>query len=154
MRRWNMHLLNDRIMSNSDTTIGQLFIDDIFECYTLEDEYRAVKVWGETRIPANTYEIQLRTTGGFHQRYLKRFPTFHVGMLQIMNVPNFNYVLIHILNTEKETNGCLGVGKELYDWKLVKSTEAYEKMYKQVAAALLQHEEVTIEYRDSDLNRG
>ena len=53
-----------RISSQKDSTSGILF--DVvngkrnFLCYTLEDEQRDVKVWGETRIPAGTYEIKLR----------------------------------------------------------------------------------------------
>ena len=34
-----------------DATNGMLFIDGIFECYTLEDQYQAVKVMHETCIP-------------------------------------------------------------------------------------------------------
>ena len=39
-----------------------------FLAYTLEDEQRDVKVYGETRIPAGTYKLKLRTVGGFHTR--------------------------------------------------------------------------------------
>ena len=39
-----------------DATNGMLFIDGMFECYTLEDQYQAVKVMHETCIPEGTYE--------------------------------------------------------------------------------------------------
>ena len=39
-----------------------------FLAYTLEDEQRDVKVWGETRIPAGTYKLKLREEGGFHNK--------------------------------------------------------------------------------------
>ena len=64
-----------RFSSQKDSTNGVLF--DVTEgkrkflCYTLEDEYREEKVMGETRIPSGTYNITLRTTGGFHGRYVK-----------------------------------------------------------------------------------
>ena len=35
-----------------------------FLAYTLEDEYREEKVYGETRIPNGTYELGLRKVGG------------------------------------------------------------------------------------------
>ena len=37
------------------------------------------KVYGETRIPAGTYKLKLRTEGGYHQKYSKRFPDIHRG---------------------------------------------------------------------------
>ena len=62
-----------RTQFGADATNGMLFIDGVFECYTLEDEYRDVKVMHETCIPEGEYEIKLRTEGGFHNRYLKRY---------------------------------------------------------------------------------
>jgi len=62
-----------RFSSQADCTNGLLFeITDLgkrFLCYTLEDEHRALKVKGETRIPEGKYEIKLRKEGGFHSRY-------------------------------------------------------------------------------------
>ena len=56
-----MELTVDRYNSESNYTDGLLFIDCEFECYTLEDEFRSVKVFGETRIPDGRYKIELRT---------------------------------------------------------------------------------------------
>jgi hypothetical protein len=69
-----------RISSQIDSTSGILFDSTEypkFLCYTLEDEFRAVKVASETRIPEGTYKIALRTEGGFHGRYLNRFGPMH-----------------------------------------------------------------------------
>lgn len=145
-----MKLSVDRFKNNDDTTLGRLYIDDQFECYTLEDEPRKEKVYGEMRIPAGTYKIIFRKEGGFHERYLKRFPVFHIGMLWVTNVPGFEYILIHCGNTDKDTAGCLLVGEKIENWTLLNSVKAYENMYKQVAAALLTGENVTIEYKDND----
>ena len=53
-----------RFSSQEDSTSGILMEDtDIglkFMCYTLEDEHRALKVRGETRIPAGIYNIKFR----------------------------------------------------------------------------------------------
>ena len=61
-----------RFSSQVDSTHGALFevteLGKEFLCYTLEDEARAFKVRGETRIPEGTYEIKLRKKGGFHSR--------------------------------------------------------------------------------------
>ena len=68
-----------RTQFGTDATNGLLFIDGIFECYTLEDQYQAVKVMHETCIPEGQYKIELRTEGGFHVSLLFDFseiPTF------------------------------------------------------------------------------
>ena len=109
-----------RYSSQKDDTLGLLFIDSKFICYTVEDEYRAKKVYGETRVPQGEYNVNLRDVGGFHNRYLKKYgKNFHKGMLCISNRPDwkivkdnmeFQYILFHCGNTEKDSHGCLLVG--------------------------------------------
>ena len=55
-----MKLELKRFSAQSDTTLGLMFLDGEFECFTLEDEYRAEKIKGETRIPAGTYKVEKR----------------------------------------------------------------------------------------------
>ena len=143
-----------RFSSQEDSTNGLLF--DVTEgkrrflCYTLEDEYREEKVMAETRIPAGTYRITLRTTGGFHGRYLKKYGEMHKGMLWVRDVPNFEYILIHTGNTDEHTAGCLLVGDSQQnniikaDGFIGSSTAAYKRIYPPIAAALEAGEEVTI----------
>lgn len=146
-----MELKVQRLFDNGDATIGVLFIDGKFECFTLEDEYREEKVKGETRVPAGTYDITLRTVGGFHSRYTNKFPSMHRGMLWVRNVPNFEYILIHIGNTDENTAGCLLVGETCdVNGVVGRSTNAYKKMYTKVLAALKDGCEVTITYEDLD----
>jgi len=140
-----------RTQFGKDATNGMLFIDDTFECFTLEDQYQEKKVYGETCIPEGTYKIELRTEGGFHQRYAKKFD-FHKGMLHILDVPEFTWILIHIGNTDENTAGCLLVGDTQQDLDVNQngfvgsSGNAYKKFYPKVAEALLKGEKVTIEY--------
>ena len=143
----------------SDATNGMLFIDGIFECYTLEDEYRDVKVMHETCIPEGEYEIKFRTVGGFHTRYLSRYGAdWHKGMLWLQDVPEFEYILIHTLNDSTQTSGCLGVGSVQQDLDLdakgliSQSTDAYKRLYPKIRDALLNEEKVTIKY--SKINLG
>ena len=149
-----------RFSSQVDSTSGLLFeITDIkrhFLCYTLEDERRAFKVKGETRVPAGTYKIELRTEGGFHGRYSKKYPGVHIGMLHIQDVPNFEYILIHTGNTDEHTAGCLIVGDAQENNKIIadgfvgKSVNAYKRIYPSIAKAIQHGEEVTITYIDHD----
>ena len=103
-----------RWSSGSESTLGGFFIrepDRHFLCFTLEDEYHAIKVFGETRIPAGRYRIVLRTVGGNHERYLAKYgPEWHKGMLWLQDVPNFKWILVHAGNTDDDTAGCLLVG--------------------------------------------
>lgn len=134
-----MDLYLQRNIHSSDYTIGEIRIGGKFECYTLEDEFRDVKVKGETRIQKGTYVIKLRKEGGFHQRYLKRFgKDFHKGMLHVTNVPGFEYILIHIGNTEKDTAGCVLVGatRDIVKGTIGGSEVAYRRLYPKVVKAL------------------
>lgn len=137
-----MNLLVQRYKSTPNATLGKLFIDGVFECYTLEDEFRAVKVRGETRIPAGRYKLALRTEGETHSKYSQRFPDIHRGMLHVTNVPGFQWILIHIGNTERDTEGCLLVGSKVDEnaMTLSHSTIAYRKMYPKVADAVMKGE--------------
>jgi len=148
-----------RFSSEKDSTNGLLFdVSDgrSFLCYTLEDEHRDKKVMAETRIPAGTYRITLRTTGGFHGRYLKKYGSMHKGMLWVRDVPNFEYILIHTGNTDEHTAGCLIIGDSQQtnfgesDGFIGSSTQAYKRIYPPIAAALEAGEEVTITYIDFD----
>jgi hypothetical protein len=147
-----MKLTVVRTQFGTDATNGLLFIDGIFECYTLEDQYQAVKVMHETCIPEGTYDINFRKTGGFHAKYSERYKNAHYGMLHIQDVPNFTYILIHTGNTDEHTSGCLIVGETQQDLEVSKdgfigsSTVAYKKMYAKVAGQLLQGKDVSIEY--------
>lgn len=155
-----------RFSSGTDSTNGILLevieqgndIDGLWQqkkflAYTLEDEQRDTKVFGETRIPNGVYKLGLRKVGGYHARYTKRFPHIHIGMLHVLNVPGFEYILIHCGNTDEHTAGCLLVGDSqennliTKDGFIGKSTQAYKRIYPRIAEALDCGEEVTITYR-------
>ena len=146
-----------RFNKGVDSTNGILFdVTDErkFLCYTLEDESREEKVYGETCIPEGEYQIKFRNEGGYPAKYSKRFADIHMGMLEVCDVPNFKYILIHCGNTDEDTAGCLLVGdtQENNDIKkngfIGKSTKAYMRIYPAIAKALEAGEEVTIAYRD------
>ena len=157
-----------RISSGTDSTNGILLeVDRLapaphaegFRCkrtflaYTLEDEQRDKKVYGETRIPNGTYTLGLRKVGGYNERYSKRFPDIHVGMLHVLDVPDFEYILIHCGNTDEHTAGCLLVGDSqennqiTKDGFIGKSTQAYKRIYPRIAEAIECGEKVTIKYK-------
>jgi hypothetical protein len=79
-------------------------------------------------------------------------------MLELQDVPNFTYILIHTGNTDEHTAGCLLVGETQQDLDKGKdgfvggSGDAYKKFYPKVRDALNAGEKVTIRY--SDINLG
>lgn len=143
----------ERFVSDSDATISRVLIDGQFACFGLEDEFREDKVVGETRIPAGRYAVTLRTEGGFHGRYARRFPAFHRGMLHIRDVPNFTFVLIHCGNTDEDTAGCLLLGTgavtEPGDMSIQSSRKAYSQFYPAVVDAAVAND-LEIEFLDLD----
>lgn len=143
-----------RYSDSKGSTLGLLFIDGLFACYTLEDQFRAIKEYGKTRIAAGRYPIRLRCFGSHHWKYLKRFgKTFHKGMLQVMNVPLFLDILIHIGNDADDTAGCLLLGNvannnQVKNGFIGSSTAAYLRIYPIIRDALLKGDAVFITYID------
>lgn len=136
-----MEIRVERFDSGSDDTIGRLYIDEKFYCYTLEDEFREVKIKGETRIPEGIYKV------GFYDS-----PTHGKESLMIKDVPGFKYILIHTGNTEDDTMGCLLVGLRIGTLEnkraVLDSKNAYKEIYPIIAHALKSGEDVTIKYMD------
>ena len=150
-----MNLEVIRFSSGTDSTNGILIdkTNNKFLAYTLEDEYRDEKKFGETRIPEGTYKLGLRKVGGYHTKYSKRFSDIHIGMLHVLDVPNFEYILIHCGNTDEHTAGCLLVGDSQENNQITKngfigkSTQAYKRIYPDIANAIDCGEDVTITYK-------
>lgn len=141
-----------RYSHQREDTLSLILIDGKFFCYGLEDEYRAVKVKGETRIPDGTYKVGfLKEDTPLTLKYRDRYPwfTYH---LEVKNVPGFSYIYIHIGNKEADTAGCLLVGNEVnsnidgYGF-LKNSRVTFEKLYKKVSQQLALNKEITITYK-------
>ena len=97
-----MHIRVVREPTKNDTTLGALFIDDHWQCHTLEDIIRPVgeKIYGETAIPPGRYKLVLSMSNRF-----KRI------LPEVLAVPNFTGIRIHAGNTAKDTHGCLLLGQ-------------------------------------------
>jgi len=146
-----------RYSSGKHDTLGKMYIDGEQVAVTLEDEYREVKVKKDTRIPAGTYNVTLRTVGGKHAAYWHKFPDFHKGMLWIRDIPNFEWVLIHIGNHDAHTDGCILVGTQVDPQKenqlevkrnIWSSPTAYKKVYPIIANHLAAGKRAVIRVTD------
>lgn len=92
-----LKLIRDKTVGNSTT--GKLYIDGVFECYTLEDVVRPVKIKGKTAINTGTYKVIINMSN----RFKRLLPL-------LIDVPNFEGVRIHPGNTSEDTEGCILVG--------------------------------------------
>jgi len=154
-----MELLNVRLSTNEYDTVGALYrivknknskgYKRHFLCWTLEDTAHVEKIKGETRIPSGRYEMKFRTVGGHHLVYAKKYSNIHYGMLELQNVPNFKYILIHTGNSHNDTMGCLLVGSAISlsvngSRNVLNSVTTYKKVYPIIAAELLKGKKVYI----------
>jgi len=141
-----MELVQRRFSTGEHSTLSTLhwhrdMVDFVFLCFVLEDPPQEEKIAGETRIPAGVYPLLLRNFGGFHERYSKRFPKIHRGMIELAGVLEFTDVLMHCGNDPEDTRGCLLLGDGATQnvtgtGRVMSSTSAYERVYQQIAEAI------------------
>jgi hypothetical protein len=132
-----MRFHSQLIAETPNSSLSVLTVAGEFVCFVLEDGFRAEKVKAETRIPPGVYKVEKRTVGGFYEQYKARFK--HPFSVQVMNVPNFENILIHIGNTIYDTAGCLLVGLGVAyngNFEVNQSTAAYSQVYEMVRDAL------------------
>lgn len=129
---------------SEESTIGELYVNDVFQGHILEDkdrglgasmtleEIRNLKIHGRTCIPYGTYEIVV----SYSNRFKKYLPL-------LINVPGYLGIRIHPGNKAIHTEGCLLPGEYspnvpnmvtrsliTFDalFKLIKSVEKKEKI--------------------------
>src|SRR5918995_6072527 len=114
-----------RDLSKDHVTFGTLFVDDVEECLTLEDEIReqpgvpvsAWKVPGQTAIPAGRYSMRLTMSA----RFDRVLPLLKV-------VPGFSGVRIHTGNCIDDTEGCILVGRRKSGTRIAESRIAFRRL--------------------------
>lgn len=136
-----VHLL--RYLDDGETTLGLLYIDETFFCYTLEDTYRPVKISGRTRIPQGDFAIKyLREDTPLTLKYRDKpfardWFTYH---LHVQNVPGFEGIYIHSGGDHHDTEGCILVSDGLSSTAAKKtftnSKKTFELLYKRLAEDL------------------
>jgi hypothetical protein len=118
-------------------TVGKLFIDGVYECYTLEDVVRPKteqKVYGATAIPEGTYLLEVN----YSPKYKKDLP-------YVRDVPGFEGIRIHSGNTSLDTDGCILVGKfwEGGDY-ITQSRVAFGSLFDKLKVALAKNQQLQI----------
>lgn len=123
------------------STMGEMWIDGQFECYTLEDATRQIlgrpvaewKIVNQTAIPIGTYTLTIDQSTRFGRL-----------MPHILNVPGFSGIRIHAGNTAKDTEGCILVGQEKTSDFIGHSKAAFAELYPKLEAGVTTGATVTV----------
>ena len=120
--------------SQHNATMGSLYVDGVWQCWTLEDAIRDQKIAGETCIPPGTYRVDIAPSSRFHR------------LLPILcDVPGFSGVRIHAGNTIADTAGCLLVGRTRSSGQVGESRLAFEALFPRLVTGLSGGISITIE---------
>lgn len=150
-----MELLLDRKYCKEKYTVGRLFIDNIFFSNTLEDKVRDVnkngkfdngeyKVYAETAIPYGEYEITLDVVSPKFSKYQFYNEVCNGKLPRLLNVPNFEGVLIHCGSNADNSAGCILVGNNTVKGGLTNSKETFKKLYSILDKANKNNEKIVI----------
>ena len=113
-----------RLYKSDNSTIGEMTIDGKWECYTLEDVERDIKIKSETAIPKGTYKVIINQSN----RFKRLLPL-------VLNVPNFEGIRIHPGNTNHDTEGCILVGRTRSKDFIGQSRKAFESLFAKIKLA-------------------
>tara|TARA_R100000654_G_scaffold17445_2_gene36488 strand:+ start:1717 stop:2151 length:435 start_codon:yes stop_codon:yes gene_type:complete len=95
----NLLIIRDQFTDKS--TIGKLYVNGDFYGHTLELSWQDNKK-NVSCIPKGVYDVS--------KRHPNKSASYKYEHLLIENVPNRNYILFHIGNYPKDTNGCILLG--------------------------------------------
>ncbi len=125
----------------SDRTIGGLYINGTWFCYTLEDKDRhledgGTKVPKETAIPRGHYRVVIDASDRFKR-----------DMPHVLNVPQFTGIRFHIGNVPVDTEGCilLGFGYDPQTKTIIRSKLAFGDFFEKLKSVIDNGEEVWLD---------
>jgi len=95
-----MNIILKRFEFGDTYTIGRLYVNNVYQCFTLEDAVRDTKIAGTTAIGEGTFKVVITRSNRFGK-----------DMPLLLNVPNYEGVRIHSGNTSKDTEGCIILGE-------------------------------------------
>lgn len=132
----------ERIYTCDTYTIGKLYINEEYICDTLEDTDRGLndsmsideitkkKVYGKTAIPCGTYNLTMNVQSPKYSNFgkYKWAKQYDAYLPRIENVKGFEGILIHVGNTDKDSNGCILVGNNNIKGQVTSSTVTFQKL--------------------------
>ena len=94
-----MNLYLRHFMEGPDATLGMLYVDGDFECFTLELPWKDNQV-NVSRIPDGVYKVELEYSSHFGRK-----------LPELRNVPERSEIKFHPANFPIELKGCIAVGQ-------------------------------------------
>lgn len=140
-----MNLTLKRLNLTPNYTEGELYVNGVYFCKTLEDTNRDLnkngqfdnnekKVYGETCIPYGKYKVIL----SYSSKFKRELP-------EILEVPDFQGIRIHRGNKISDTLGCVLCGEKVKNGYLSNSTPYEIKLVELFKQAKSRNEESFIE---------
>lgn len=140
-----MNLTLKRLNLTPNYTEGELYVNGVYFCKTLEDTNRDLnkngqfdnnekKVYGETCIPYGKYKVILSYS-----------PKFKRELPEILEVPDFQGIRIHRGNKISDTLGCVLCGEKVKNGYLSNSTPYEIKLVELFKQAKSRNEESFLE---------
>ena len=138
-----MEIVVERLIRSVKTTIGKMYVDGAFQCFTLEDvdrglkssmpldEIKERKIYGNTAIPEGRYEVTITYSGLFKK-----------NMPLVNGVKGYEAIRIHPGNSEADTLGCILVGEAYTAGWVSSSRVAFDKLFPKIQAAITAGEKV------------
>ena len=140
-----MNLTLKRLNLTPNYTEGELYVNGVYFCKTLEDTNRDLnkngqfdnnekKIYGETCIPYGKYKVILSYS-----------PKFKRELPEILEVPDFQGIRIHRGNKISDTLGCILCGEKVKNGYLSNSTPYEIKLVELFKQAKSRNEESFLE---------
>lgn len=149
-----MFLYSQREPTIDDATLGVLFVDGAFECFTLEDVIREpsrppswatqlptqaeidtwVRLWKvdeRTAIPSGTYDVRITLSPHLRRR-----------TIELVDVAGFSSIRCHAGNKSEDTKGCILPGRVREPRMVLQSKLAEDALCAKVERALVSGERV------------
>ena len=139
-----MKLKLNRTTCGAHGTLGDLYIDNEWFCFTLEDTDRQLETGGEkimheTCIPRGTYEVVIT----WSNRFKRELPL-------LKDVPQFEGIRIHPGNRTSDSSGCILVGSATsttasHHPMVMNSRATFDQLLARLEAAYAANVPVTLE---------
>ena len=139
-----MKLTIKRTITRNSYTLGELDIDGVYFCDTLEDKDRgltqnmsveqikSMKVPGETAIPKGTYRVTLDVVSPKFSKYPFYMQTCEGKLPRLIDVKGYEGVLIHVADGPKRDSllqGCIGIGNLSAEEYLMNGKKIFVELY-------------------------
>lgn len=127
-----MEIRVKRIALKETYTIGRLYVDGEYICDTIEDKVRDIKIQNKTAIPYGRYKVAMNYKSPKYSNFDKyKWAKEYDGYLpRLIDVPEFDGILIHVGNTSLDTSGCLLVGENKEKGKVINSVATFNRLMK------------------------